>query len=89
MKALLSVGSVVIACACTAIAADPVQWIGTGEVASWTNAANWAGGVVPGWYVAPDGTDAGSRGGEVEFIVGDMEQTIDLLPILRQGVLAD
>lgn len=78
MKALLSVGSVVIACACTAIAADPVQWIGTGEVASWTNAANWAGGVVPGWYVAPDGTNAGARGGEVEFIVGDREQTIDL-----------
>ena len=78
MKQLMSIVTAVWACACTAFAAEPVQWIGSGEIASWTNAANWAGGIVPGRYVGPDGVEIGDFGAEVVFSVGSAEQTIDL-----------
>ena len=76
MKKLALLGAVAAVSATTF--AEPIQWIGTGEVACWTNAANWAGGVVPGRYTGPDGEETGAAGAEVVFPVGSVEQTIDL-----------
>ena len=64
MKKLALLGAVAAVSATTF--AEPIQWIGTGEVACWTNAANWAGGVVPGRYVDSNGNEAGAVGAEVE-----------------------
>lgn len=76
MKKLALLGAVAAVSATTF--AEPIQWIGTGEVACWTNAANWAGGVVPGRYLGPDGEETGEFGAEVVFPVGSAEQTINL-----------
>ena len=76
MKKLALLGAVA-AVSATAFA-EPIQWIGTGEVACWTNAANWVGGVVPGRYVDSNGNEAGAAGAEVEFVVGASDRTIDL-----------
>lgn len=78
MKKLTLLGAFVSVVVSATAFADVVQWIGTGETACWTNAANWAGGVVPGRYLGPDGEETGAAGAEVVFPVGSAEQTIDL-----------
>ena len=49
-----AIAAVMASCAC----GDVVNGVWTGaENAFWTNANNWAGGVVPGRYVTSDGAD--------------------------------
>ena len=49
---MLAIAAAAVCCAC----GDVVDGVWTGAADSfWTNANNWAGGVVPGRYIAPDG----------------------------------
>lgn len=70
--------------------AGEIMWIGgavVDGVGSWTNAANWAGGIVPGRYSDASGAEAGATGFSVAFTVGDEDLTVDLDGLLSVGNL--
>ena len=70
--------------------AGEIMWIGgavVDGVGSWTNAANWAGGIVPGRYLDASGAEAGATGFSVAFTVGDEDLTVDLDGLLSVGNL--
>lgn len=70
--------------------ADEIMWIGgavVDGVGSWTNAANWADGKVPGRYLDASKTEAGGTGSSVAFTVGNEDLTVDLDGLLSVGNL--